>query len=212
MRTAAAARRPAGRTNATSRACDRRAARRTRTPARGSGAARTTAARTGLSSLSSRVLVTRLGARLPAAARSPTTSGPFAIAIGRLPDDGRDIAREKSPAWIERRGTVVADAEQPKHRLARGGDRVEVAHGPCPRRSAAGKWWARRGLNPQPSGYEPPALTVELRAPPFRARQQPETQRSQPLPARRERQNLVAKHDSGKPSRMAVAHGVVGND
>ena len=28
------------------------------------------------------------------------------------------------------------------------------------------KWWARRDSNPQPSGYEPPALTIELQAPP----------------------------------------------
>ncbi|CAI2933749.1 protein of unknown function [Aminobacter niigataensis] len=27
------------------------------------------------------------------------------------------------------------------------------------------KWWARRDSNPQPSGYEPPALTIELQAP-----------------------------------------------
>ncbi len=27
-------------------------------------------------------------------------------------------------------------------------------------------WWARRDSNPQPSGYEPPALTIELQAPP----------------------------------------------
>ncbi len=26
-------------------------------------------------------------------------------------------------------------------------------------------WWARRDSNPQPSGYEPPALTIELQAP-----------------------------------------------
>ncbi len=26
------------------------------------------------------------------------------------------------------------------------------------------KWWARRDSNPQPSGYEPPALTIELQA------------------------------------------------
>ena len=25
-------------------------------------------------------------------------------------------------------------------------------------------WWARRDSNPQPSGYEPPALTIELQA------------------------------------------------
>ena len=29
------------------------------------------------------------------------------------------------------------------------------------------KWWARQGSNLQPDGYEPPALTIELRAPPF---------------------------------------------
>ena len=29
------------------------------------------------------------------------------------------------------------------------------------------KWWARRDSNPQPSGYEPPALTIELQALPF---------------------------------------------
>ena len=29
---------------------------------------------------------------------------------------------------------------------------------------AAKKWWARRDSNPQPSGYEPPALTIELQA------------------------------------------------
>ena len=29
-----------------------------------------------------------------------------------------------------------------------------------------GFWWARRDSNPQPSGYEPPALTIELQAPP----------------------------------------------
>ena len=28
-----------------------------------------------------------------------------------------------------------------------------------------GRWWARRDSNPQPSGYEPPALTIELQAP-----------------------------------------------
>ena len=28
-----------------------------------------------------------------------------------------------------------------------------------------GNWWARRDSNPQPSGYEPPALTIELQAP-----------------------------------------------
>ena len=27
-----------------------------------------------------------------------------------------------------------------------------------------GWWWARRDSNPQPSGYEPPALTIELQA------------------------------------------------
>ena len=27
------------------------------------------------------------------------------------------------------------------------------------------KWWAFRDLNPGPSGYEPPALTTELKAP-----------------------------------------------
>ena len=27
------------------------------------------------------------------------------------------------------------------------------------------EWWARRDSNPQPSGYEPPALTIELQAP-----------------------------------------------
>src|SRR5690606_11530146 len=27
------------------------------------------------------------------------------------------------------------------------------------------RWWARRDSNPQPSGYEPPALTIELHAP-----------------------------------------------
>src|SRR5690606_11975484 len=27
-----------------------------------------------------------------------------------------------------------------------------------------GQWWARRDSNPQPSGYEPPALTIELQA------------------------------------------------
>src|SRR5690554_4618108 len=26
------------------------------------------------------------------------------------------------------------------------------------------RWWARRDSNPQPSGYEPPALTIELQA------------------------------------------------
>lgn len=30
--------------------------------------------------------------------------------------------------------------------------------------SFAQEWWARRDSNPQPSGYEPPALTVELQA------------------------------------------------
>ena len=30
-------------------------------------------------------------------------------------------------------------------------------------------WWARRDSNPQPSGYEPPALTIELQALPVRA-------------------------------------------
>ena len=29
-----------------------------------------------------------------------------------------------------------------------------------------GQWWARRDSNPQPSGYEPPALTIELQARP----------------------------------------------
>ena len=32
-------------------------------------------------------------------------------------------------------------------------------------RSITSAWWAREDSNLQPSGYEPPALTIELRAP-----------------------------------------------
>ncbi len=35
---------------------------------------------------------------------------------------------------------------------------------PPPHRKA-GIWWARQDSNLQPDGYEPPALTIELRAP-----------------------------------------------
>ncbi|VTZ61322.1 hypothetical protein EMEDMD4_270098 [Sinorhizobium medicae] len=32
------------------------------------------------------------------------------------------------------------------------------------KRRSMREWWARRDSNPQPSGYEPPALTIELQA------------------------------------------------
>ncbi len=31
--------------------------------------------------------------------------------------------------------------------------------------NVAANWWARQDSNLQPDGYEPPALTIELRAP-----------------------------------------------
>ena len=33
-----------------------------------------------------------------------------------------------------------------------------------PREGKQDMWWARRDSNSQPSGYEPPALTIELQA------------------------------------------------
>lgn len=71
-------------------------------------------------------------------------------------------------AGFERRKTYVAHKNVP---LSPVRDSGEANQGKNDEKTTAKKrkWWARRDSNPQPSGYEPPALTIELQARPDRS-------------------------------------------
>lgn len=102
----------------------------------------------------------------------------------RISGRGTDLAGKEGLVQVE--GTPLAATEAPQPGGAPStymahhgnGSAWQVATRPvCPVRARKRgpnrayrvshwkQWWARRDSNPQPSGYEPPALTIELQAP-----------------------------------------------